>query len=121
MPVTAIHHVGIPVFDLDRAETFYREVLGIGRSRIPSYNPQSIVFLDCGGAMIHLIRYGDQVVRPGRKGLHWALEVDDLEDAYQRVVASGCAIETPISPRPDGTLFFFFYDPEGNRIELCRH
>jgi predicted enzyme related to lactoylglutathione lyase len=121
MPVTYIHHVGLPVYDLSRAETFYRDVLGIGRSPIPSYNPQSIVFLACGESMIHLIRYGDQVERPGRKGVHWAFEVDDLAEAYRRVVAAGCEIETPISHRPDGTLYFFFYDPEGNRIELCRH
>ncbi len=121
MPVTAIHHVGIPVYDLERAETFYREILGIVRSRVPSYNPQSIVFLDCGPSMIHLIRYPDGIARPGRRGVHWAFEVDDLEEAYHRVEAAGCEIETPLSFRPDGSPYFFFYDPEGNRIELCRH
>jgi len=121
MPVTMIHHVGIPVYDLERAEEFYRDVLGIPRSVIPSYNPQSIVFLDCGAQLIHLIRYSDGVARPGRKGVHWAFEVDDLESAFAQVEASGCEIETPISFRPDKTRYFFFYDPEGNRIELCRH
>lgn len=121
MGVTHVHHVGIPVYDLARAEAFYRDVLGIGRSETPSYNPSSIVFLSCGVSMIHLIRYGDEIERPGRKGVHWAFEVDDLEEAYQRVSASGCEIEISISPRPDSTLYFFFYDPEGNRIELCRH
>jgi predicted enzyme related to lactoylglutathione lyase len=121
MAVSFIHHVGLPVFDLERAEAFYRDVLGIGRSEIPSYSPGSIVFLACGDAMIHLIRYGDEIQRPGRKGVHWAFEVDDLEEAFRRVVASGCEIEIPVSARPDSTLYFFFYDPEGNRIELCRH
>lgn len=121
MPSIQIHHVAIPVFDLERAETFYREVLGIERSRIPSYNPASIVFLDCGPNLIHLIRYPDGVTRPGRKGVHWAFEVEDLERAYGRVVAAGCEIEVPISTRPDGSPYFFFYDPEGNRIELCNH
>jgi len=121
MSVTMIHHVGIPVYDLERAEGFYRDVLGLQRSRIPSYNPQSIVFLDCGNQLIHLIRYPDSVSRPGRKGVHWAFEVDDLEAAFAKVEASGCEVEVPISHRPDGTLYFFFYDPEGNRVELCRH
>src|SRR5205823_8671783 len=121
LSVTSIHHVGLPVFDLERAETFYRDVLGIGRSSIPSYNPDSIVFLDCGSSMIHLIRYTDAVQRPGRRGVHWAFEVSDLDAAFARVAAAGCEIEVPISPRPDGTRYFFFYDPEGNRIELCRH
>jgi glyoxylase I family protein len=121
MPVRFIHHVGIPVDDLERAEAFYRDVLGIQRSSIPSYNPASIVFLACGESMVHLIRYTDNVARPGRKGIHWAFEVDDLDDAYRKVVSAGCEIETPISLRPDSTTYFFFYDPEGNRIELCRH
>jgi predicted enzyme related to lactoylglutathione lyase len=121
MSVTAIHHVGIPVYDLARAAAFYQQVLGIPISRMPSYHPASIVFLDCGPSMIHLIRYGDGVARPGRQGVHWAFEVDDLEDAYRRVVAAGAEIEVPISARPDGSPYFFFYDPEGNRIELCRH
>jgi catechol 2,3-dioxygenase-like lactoylglutathione lyase family enzyme len=121
MLVTGVHHVGIPVYDLARAEAFYRDVLGIERSAIPSYNPASIVFLDCGESMIHLIRYGDAVQRPGRRGVHWAFEVSDLDAAYERVVAAGAEIEVPISQRPDGTPYFFFYDPEGNRIELCRH
>ncbi|MGH2459731.1 MAG: VOC family protein [Chloroflexota bacterium] len=121
MPSIQIHHVAIPVFDLERAETFYREVLGIGRSRMPSYNPASIVFLDCGPNMLHLIRYPDGVARQGRKGVHWAFEVDELDAAFQKVVAAGCEIEVPISKRPDGSPYFFFYDPEGNRIELCHH
>jgi len=116
-----IHHVAIPVYDLERAEAFYRDVLGIRRSSIPSYNPVAIVFLDCGNAMIHLIRYSDSVERPGRKGVHWAFEVEDVEMAFRRVVEAGCEIEVPISTRPDGTPYFFFYDPEGNRIELCHH
>ncbi len=121
MKVTGIHHAGIPVYDLERAEAFYRDILGIGRSEMPSYNPESIVFLDCGPSMVHLIRYGDQVQRPGRKGVHWAFEVDDIEAAYRRVVESGVEIEVPLSARPDGSPYFFFYDPEGNRIEICHH
>lgn len=121
MQITGIHHVGLPVYDLERAEAFYRDVLGIGRSKVPSYNPASIVFLDCGPGMIHLIRYADSVQRPGRKGVHWAFEVDDVDAAYGRVVEAGCEIEVPPSRRPDGSPYFFFYDTEGNRIEICHH
>ena len=121
MAVTGLHHVGIPVYDLARARAFYTEVLGIPISKTPSYSPGSIVFLDCGDQLVHLIRYQDSVQRPGRKGVHWAFEVGDLRDALDRVTAAGCEIEVPISKRPDDTEYFFFYDPEGNRIELCRH
>lgn len=121
MSIIALHHAGIPVYDLDRARTFYTEVLGIPISKTPSYNPASIAFLDLGDGMVHLIRYPDSVQRPGRKGVHWAFETDDVARAFKRVTDAGCEIETPVSLRPDGTPYFFFYDPEGNRIEICKH
>ncbi|HVB96287.1 MAG TPA: VOC family protein [Chloroflexota bacterium] len=121
MQITGIHHIGLPVYDLARAEKFYGDVLGFKRSAIPSYSPATIVFLDCGPSLIHLIRYADGVQRQGRKGVHWAFEVDDLEAAYRRVVDAGAEIETEIKLRPDNTPYFFFYDSEGNRIELCNH
>jgi len=45
------------------------------------------------------------------------------EDGSRRGILSTAhgEIETPVSLRPDNTTYFFFYDPEGNRIELCRH
>ena len=44
--VKSLFHATLPVFDLERAETFYREVLGIRRHATPSYFPNPVVFLE---------------------------------------------------------------------------
>ncbi|HEV8639058.1 MAG TPA: VOC family protein [Chloroflexota bacterium] len=113
-----LFHATLPVWDLARAEAFYRDLLGIERHATPSYFPQSVVFLDLGNTMIHLVRYRDEVPRPDPRSTHLAIEVDDLDAALERVRATGVTLLSEIQIRPDGMRCFYFLDPEGNRIEL---
>jgi len=115
-----LFHATLPVWDLERAERFWRDLLGIARHPTPSYLPDRVVFLDLGNAMIHLVRPADGPPPPPPRSTHLALEVDDLDAAYARVRAAGCELLTEITPRPDMRCFFFL-DPEGNRIELTQH
>jgi methylmalonyl-CoA/ethylmalonyl-CoA epimerase len=117
--VKGLFHATLPVYDLARAETFYREVLGIKRHATPSYFPERVVFLDLGNTMIHLVRYQDEYSRGDYQAHHLAIEVDDLEAARERVRAAGCRILNEIVQRPDMRCFNFL-DTEGNRIELVR-
>lgn len=116
-----LFHATLPVTDLERAERFYREVLGIQRHARPSYFPDNVVFLDLGNAMIHLVRYGDDVPRPDPRSTHVAIEVDDLDAALEAVKAAGVTILRDIVTRPDGMRCFYFIDPENNRVELTKH
>jgi len=118
--VKGLFHATLPVYDLERAETFYREVLGIGRHEIPSYFPERVVFLDLGNTMIHLVRYDDQFSRGDYQAHHLAIEVDDLEAAMERVKAAGCRVLNDIVQRPDMRCFNFL-DTEQNRVELTAH
>ncbi|TAK25769.1 MAG: VOC family protein [Chloroflexota bacterium] len=115
-----LFHATLSVWDLERAEAFWRDLLGIGRHATPSYFPKTVVFLDLGNTMIHLVRYSDEVPRPDHRSTHVAIEVDDLDDAYARVKASGQKLLTEIVERPDMRCFYFL-DTEGNRIEFTRH
>ncbi len=115
-----LFHATLPVWDLNRAERFWDDLLGIKRHATPSYRPSSVVFLDLGNAMIHLVRYGDEIPRPHPRSTHVAIEVDDLDTAYEKVKAAGCELLTEITPRPDMRCFYFL-EPEGNRIELTQH
>ena len=118
--VKSLFHATLPVFDLDRAETFYREVLGIQRHKVPSYIPGSVVFLDLGNTMIHLVRYKDEYSRGDYQAHHLAIEVDDLEGALERVKASGMRVlNEKFTDRPDMRCFNFL-DTEGNRVELMQ-
>lgn len=143
--VTGLFHATLAVWDVDRAERFYREVLGIRRHATPSYFPGNVVFLDAGNTMIHLIRdsagmaptdprsappsgdgndetaflSGQEQAR--RLRIHLALEVDDLDAALDRVKAAGVMILQEIVTRPDGMRCFYFLDTEHNRVELVQH
>ena len=119
---TGLFHATLCVWDLERAEAFWRELLQIPRHRTPSYFPDRIVFLDLGNTMLQLIRYPDDVGRPDPRGLHIAIEVDDLDEAWDKVHASGVKVlSKEIVTREDGMRCFYFIDTEGNRVELTHH
>ena len=48
---------------------------------------------------------------------HIALEIDDIEAVQQQLAARGITITETVE-LPDGTVFFFVRDPDGNVIEL---
>ena len=116
-----LFHATLPVWDLERAERFWHDLLGIKRHNIASYKPDSVVFLDLGNTMIHLVQYGDDVPRPDRRSMHLAIEVDNLEDALAAVRARGLKVLSDILSRSDGSRSFYFVDCEGNRIEFTCH
>jgi catechol 2,3-dioxygenase-like lactoylglutathione lyase family enzyme len=142
---TGLFHATLVAWDLDRAERFYRDVLGIGRHATPSYFPDDVVFLDLGNTMVHLSRFGSALRRPDAPGasdelegldeaafierqkavhllrLHIAIETDDLDAALERVKAAGRPILQGPLTRADGMRCFYFADTEYNRVELVQH
>jgi predicted enzyme related to lactoylglutathione lyase len=114
----ALFHATLPVWDLDRAERFWRDLLGIERHAMPSYAPGSVVFLDLHNTMIHLVRYGDDVPRPDPRSTHIAIQVDAVDEAIAEVKRRGLEVLRENLRRPDGALSFYFVDTEGNRVEL---
>ena len=142
---TGLFHATLVCWDLDRAEAFYREVLGIGRHATPSYFPGEVVFLDLGNTMVHLSRFGIAARRPDSgtdaagldladeaafferqrqvhpMRLHIAIEVDDLDAALSLVRESGRPILQGPLTRADGMRCFYFADTEWNRVELVQH
>lgn len=145
--VTGLFHATLAAWDLERAERFYRDVLGIQRHATPSYFPGNVVFLDLGNTMIHLIRDSPNMPRPNpqaagsmqreddgndetvflrrqdqamRQRLHVAIVVDDLDAALERVRSAGRPIVQEIVTRPDGMRCFYFLDTEHNRVELVQ-
>jgi predicted enzyme related to lactoylglutathione lyase len=119
MKVKSLFHATLPVFDIDRAEAFYRDVLGIQRHATASYFPGRVTFLGVGNTMIHLVAYDPKFSRGDYQAHHLALEVDDLEAAREKVQASGREILTDVVERPDMRCFYFL-DTEGNRVELMQ-
>lgn len=122
-PLDGIHESALYVRDLDRAATFYQEVLGfaeIGR------DPRRHVFLRAGADI--LLLFDADVTRRARGGapahwgegqLHVAFAVPPAAlDAWRtRLNGHGVTIEAEVG-WPRGGRSLYFRDPDGHSVEL---
>jgi catechol 2,3-dioxygenase-like lactoylglutathione lyase family enzyme len=108
--VLRLAHVNVRVDGLDAAVRFYAEVLGLEAAPRPPGERRGAWFR-AGAGEIHVTE--DPSPQP-RSNRHFALDVDDLEDARRRLREAGVPIERDEADR------FFVRDPAGNRIEIAR-
>lgn len=99
MALRGVHHVGILVSDLTRAEAFATEVLGLSvvrRLALPDDSTEAVL-LDCGGVLLELIAIDDPAIRArrvrtqdGRAEIeHVAFAVDDIDAEARRLADCG--------------------------------
>jgi predicted enzyme related to lactoylglutathione lyase len=50
-----------------------------------------------------------------------SIGVDDVDAAYERVVAAGAEVVHPLTDEPWGVRRFFFRDPDGNVVNVVGH
>jgi catechol 2,3-dioxygenase-like lactoylglutathione lyase family enzyme len=140
--VSALHdvsfcHLVVGVTDMDRALTFYRDVLGmeIVFETLISGEPFDAVLHASrkqegrvvggllGGLMVELLSLGSgpRAPQPGRRaitGIHnLSLSVPDVDDAHRRIAEAGY----PPDQEPfeiGGVRMFFVKDPDGTPVEL---
>jgi glyoxylase I family protein len=108
----AVHHVSLNVADVEEAIHFYVDVLGLA---VRPDRPQLGIggaWLDAGGQQVHLI----QADPPRSLGQHFALLVDDLDDAIADVRSHGVKV-SDASVVGTGHQAFLS-DPAGNMIEI---
>ncbi|MGF1514811.1 MAG: VOC family protein [Elainellaceae cyanobacterium] len=109
-------HTALLVSDLDRAEAFYGDVLGLTKvKRSLSY---AGAWYALGDAQIHLIvadtiAAKDTHPKWGRRP-HFAIAIPDLEAAIAALGPAGC----PFQMSASGRRALFVQDPDGNVIEL---
>jgi catechol 2,3-dioxygenase-like lactoylglutathione lyase family enzyme len=130
-------HLVIGVTDMDRALTFYRDVLGMDVvfETLISGEPFDAVLHArrrqegrvvgglLGGLMVELLSLGatppaDKPARRGVTGIHnVSLSVRDLDDTHRRIIASGY---TPDQEPFEigGVRMFFVKDPDGTPVEF---
>ncbi len=119
MQVVELNHVALKVADLEASTDFYGQVLGLRPLDRPAFSFPGAWFA-LGGQELHLIGGEDHVAEPGQpRGNHFALRVDDVEAAAERLRGENVAFRGP-NPRPDGALQVFLSDPDGHVIELCQ-
>jgi catechol 2,3-dioxygenase len=123
-PGVRIGHVHLTVSDLDRAVSFYRDVLGFDITA--RYGPDA-VFLSAGGYHHHIglnVWAGRGAPRPpaGTTGLyHFAILYPTraaLAAAVRRVLASGIRLDGASDHGVSEAIYL--QDPDGNGVELYR-
>lgn len=126
MKLLGIHHIAILTDDYEKSKKFYTEVLGFQvvaeTFRQNRHSWKLDLALD-GRYMIELFSFPDFRERPTfpeAKGLrHLAFAVEDVEQARAFLLDSG--VEKVEEIRIDewtGKKFLFFYDPNGQPLEL---
>lgn len=119
MQIAKSLHAAVLVSDLERAEQFYAQVLGLEKVNRPLKYPGA--WYQLGDFQIHLIvapRVGDTLVNEEKWGQnrHVALGVVDIFAAKEELEAGGF----PVQMSASGRAAMFVRDPDGNVIELTQ-
>jgi glyoxylase I family protein len=120
MKITRCLHTAILVSDLERAEQFYSNVLGLTKSDRNSFKFAGSWF-QIGEFQLHLIVQADYIAplnNPEKWGRnpHLALAIDDLAAVKANLQDRGYSIQMSAS----GRKALFTQDPDGNIIELTQ-
>ena len=120
--ITALAHVCFLVRDLEVAEGFYRDALGLAPAFdfINDKGERFGAYFHIGGrSFLELFRGEPQAVEGGSFA-HFCLEVDDLESTVATVRARGVEVTDP-KMGSDHSWQAWLADPDGNRIELHQY
>ncbi|MBB5519312.1 VOC family protein [Amphiplicatus metriothermophilus] len=115
--ITGIGQIHVSVSDIDRAISFYRDILGLRFLFRPPSQPMA--FFDCGGVRLYLGVPSDPKYR-ANSFLYY--RVDDIEAAYETLQARGLNFFSPprlIHKTEAGALWMAgFQDPDGNYAQI---
>ncbi|WP_036479462.1 VOC family protein [Myxosarcina sp. GI1] len=120
MKITSCLHTAILVSDLNKAEQFYGNILGLSKSSKRTSNFLG-AWYQIGEHQLHIIVRPDfeakihNMEKWGRNA-HVAFTVDDLNTAKQKLQDQG----HPIQMSSSGRAAFFTLDPDNNIIELSQ-
>nr|VFJ92615.1 MAG: Catechol 2,3-dioxygenase [Candidatus Kentron sp. LFY] len=121
--ILKLHHVAVPVSDLDSAISFYSDVLGFHRIERPDSLAGFGAWLQGYGFQIHLTE--DRTFR-GKKltdnptlpdSRHFCLFVDDIDGFREYLIRRKVTVGEIMEIAVDGHQFFVC-DPAGNVIEI---
>lgn len=115
------HHVAIIVSDLAKAKQVYGDVLGLTQDVRPELHFEGLFYSLGHGQQLHIMLLDNpdaQSVKPehGGRYRHFALAVSDLDSIKRKL--DDASISYTISK--SGRVALFFYDFDGNAIELIQ-
>jgi lactoylglutathione lyase len=130
--MTTLYHVGLTVADLDAMTQWYCSALDLTvqlEFALDDVDFRGTMLLAPTGYRIELLHRpgsipGLQAANPVEAALtrgfgHLALDVADVDEAYDALVAAGATDRMSPRPSPEsGVRMAYVADPEGNLIEL---
>jgi lactoylglutathione lyase len=102
-----IDHVHLPVADLQRSITFYRDVLGFQ----PGFQNEAMASFAEG-----IVLDRSSVTTPGDVTV--ALDVSDVDTIFDQINAAGADVEEPPTDQSWGVRNTYVRDPDGYVIEF---
>jgi glyoxylase I family protein len=126
-----LHHVTLPVGDLERSRAFYREILGLREIDRPPFDFPGAWFA-VGDDQLHLVGDSDDPTFRGRKGVdsrdvHFAVRVTSWTEALRFLESRGYRADADdrdplkmnVRPRPTtGFPQIYILDPDRHVIEI---
>jgi uncharacterized glyoxalase superfamily protein PhnB len=99
----------LPVEDVERAQQYYRDVLGF---EIGWLEPGKEMGAVSRGKAVIFFRRAEPPFAPA---VHWVF-AEDLDASYEELNSSGAKIVEPLEQKPWGMRQFRVEDPDGNRF-----
>ena len=82
--IESLHHVSIPVADLERAKQFYEEILGLSEIARPPFDFPG-AWYQLGDRQLHLIVHDESTFREKKpvdsRDIHFAIRVNSYREA----------------------------------------
>ncbi len=120
--IESIHHIAVCVTDLERAERFYTDVLGLTKLRRPAFDFGGAWYALGGGQQLHLIVHDETRTLRGTTDIdardgHVAIRVRSYRDTVAHLQSHGIAcLDKPYNLTPWPQVYVT--DPDGNIIEF---
>ena len=127
MGVVGLAHAAFNVTDMDRAIAFYHDLFGFEKAfEMPHYltGEPWIVYMHVGKDQFLELFYGGVTITPyagSNAGFsHLCLEVNDINEIADKIVAYGASLDAPVRQGADGNWQCWTHDPDGIKIELMQ-
>jgi glyoxylase I family protein len=125
MKIKAIHHVAILTDDFHKSKKFYTEILGFTvvsetyRKERKSYKLDLAINGHYRIELFSFHEFRERQSFPEAKGLrHLAFSVDNIEEAVNELILKKVNVQGIRTDELTNKRFCFFYDPNGQPLEL---
>lgn len=130
LDIETIHHVSLPVRDLDRSKEFYTEILGLREIERPPFDFPGCWY-QLGDRQLHLIVHDNPTFRQARsvdsRDVHFAVRVRSYREAleflrsrgYRDDLEAGPLLRMKVTPQAmAGFPQIFILDPDRHVVEI---